>query len=306
MAVSLKHGFTSAIADDPAAQAAGEVLPSHWNAEHTLTQGTGKLLGRTTAGTGATEEITPNSSLTLAATALSVTSRTIDGIAFDHTADVTVIAPATHAASSKATPVDADELPLVDSAASNVLKRLTWANLKATLKAYFDTLYPNASLFAITTTANALADNNTVQNIFPSANDALTVEANTAYYVVGIIRITNGTTSHYDSFGLGGTATFTSIGLESWAAKQAAATVSTDSRRLWITSAAMVQVDSPNTNAGVSIRIEGHIRVANAGTIIPQIQFSAAPGGTNQVEPNTYLRLQKIGSDTVASNGSWA
>lgn len=38
-----------------------------------------------------------------------------------------------HAATSKATPVDADELPLSDSAASNALKKLTWANLKAAI-----------------------------------------------------------------------------------------------------------------------------------------------------------------------------
>lgn len=74
------------------------------------------------------------------ATALQ-TARTIDGQSFDGTANITVIAPGTHAATSKATPVDADEIPLVDSAASNVLKRLTWANLKATVKTYFDTLY---------------------------------------------------------------------------------------------------------------------------------------------------------------------
>lgn len=40
-----------------------------------------------------------------------------------------------HNATSKATPVDADELGLIDSAASNVLKKLTWANLYATLDA---------------------------------------------------------------------------------------------------------------------------------------------------------------------------
>ena len=46
-----------------------------------------------------------------------------------------------HAASGKTTPVDADETMLLDSAASFVKKVLTWANLKATLKTYFDTLY---------------------------------------------------------------------------------------------------------------------------------------------------------------------
>ena len=45
------------------------------------------------------------------------------------------------AASTKATPVDADLLPLADSAASFGLKNLTWANLKATIKAYFDGIY---------------------------------------------------------------------------------------------------------------------------------------------------------------------
>lgn len=45
------------------------------------------------------------------------------------------------AATSKATPVDADTLALSDSAAANVLKKLTWANLKAALKTYFDGLY---------------------------------------------------------------------------------------------------------------------------------------------------------------------
>lgn len=38
-----------------------------------------------------------------------------------------------HAATEKTTPVDADELPLADSAASWVLKKLTWANVIATL-----------------------------------------------------------------------------------------------------------------------------------------------------------------------------
>lgn len=46
-----------------------------------------------------------------------------------------------HGATDKPIPVDADELPLADSAAGFSLKKLTWTNVKATLKTYFDTLY---------------------------------------------------------------------------------------------------------------------------------------------------------------------
>jgi hypothetical protein len=43
----------------------------------------------------------------------------------------------------KATPVNADSFGIIDSAAANVLKELTWTNVKSTLKTYFDTLYNN-------------------------------------------------------------------------------------------------------------------------------------------------------------------
>jgi hypothetical protein len=46
-----------------------------------------------------------------------------------------------NSATAKTTPVDADTFGVMDSADSNVLKKLSWANIKATLKTYFDTLY---------------------------------------------------------------------------------------------------------------------------------------------------------------------
>jgi hypothetical protein len=51
------------------------------------------------------------------------------------------VGAAIHAASAKTTPADADETALVDSAASYGLKKVTWSNIKATLKGYFDGLY---------------------------------------------------------------------------------------------------------------------------------------------------------------------
>lgn len=53
-----------------------------------------------------------------------------------------------NAAAAKATPVDADTMGLIDSAAASVLKKVTWANIKATLKAYFDTIYISVGNFA--------------------------------------------------------------------------------------------------------------------------------------------------------------
>lgn len=50
-----------------------------------------------------------------------------------------------NSATAKSTPVDADMFGLMDSAASNILKKLSWLNIKATLKTYFDTLYPSGS-----------------------------------------------------------------------------------------------------------------------------------------------------------------
>jgi hypothetical protein len=57
MAVSLKHNFASAISDDPASVTAGHVLPSHWNAEHTLTAAANSVVARAAATGGAVSDV---------------------------------------------------------------------------------------------------------------------------------------------------------------------------------------------------------------------------------------------------------
>lgn len=57
-----------------------------------------------------------------------------------------------HAVAGKSTPVDADELPLADSAASFALKKLTWANIKATLLTWLQTtVFPAPGAIGATT-----------------------------------------------------------------------------------------------------------------------------------------------------------
>lgn len=72
----------------------------------------------------------------------------LDGIeALADVTDSANVGSSIHGATAKTTLVDADTMPLIDSAASNVLKKVTWANIKATLKSYFDTLYQAAGSY---------------------------------------------------------------------------------------------------------------------------------------------------------------
>lgn len=73
------------------------------------------------------------------------TARTINGVSFDGSANIEVIAAATHAATSKTTPVDADELVIADSAAAFGLKKLTWANVKTTILSSFGVMINTAT-----------------------------------------------------------------------------------------------------------------------------------------------------------------
>jgi hypothetical protein len=115
---------------------------------------------------------TLNQSTTGSAATLT-TSRNIDGQAFNGSASITVIAPGTHAAAAKTTPVDADELPLVDSAASNVLKKLTWADLKAAVASYIVNGAPGA-LDTLDELAAALGDD---ANFATTVTNALALKA---------------------------------------------------------------------------------------------------------------------------------
>lgn len=71
MTITISHSFVSGKADGGDATL---VKPSDWNAAEVTSMATGKLLGRTTAGTGAFEEITPSSDLTFTAGVLGLTA----------------------------------------------------------------------------------------------------------------------------------------------------------------------------------------------------------------------------------------
>lgn len=78
MALQVTHSFVSAKADgsDPT-----RVQPSNWNAAHSLSMATSRLLGRTTAGDGAVEEISAGTGLGLSSGTLAITNVQLTAIA---------------------------------------------------------------------------------------------------------------------------------------------------------------------------------------------------------------------------------
>lgn len=103
--------------------------------------------------------------------------------AIEASADVTDavnVASSIHGATLGTTPVDADEIAYLNSASSFSLVRITWINVKAFLKTYFDTIYTLTNLGGVPTsrTVNAKALS---ANITLTQDDVASGTTNKAY-----------------------------------------------------------------------------------------------------------------------------
>ncbi|UCI23674.1 hypothetical protein [Mesorhizobium sp. B2-8-5] len=145
----------------------------------------------------------------------------------------------------------------------------------------------------------------TAQNVFAAANDTLTVQAGVAYRFRARIGLNTGATSHTTAFGLGGSATFTSIGYTAKTASAASATTPATPQMVSPQTAAATVLNAASTAARTDIEIEGIVRVNAGGTIIPQVTFSAGPTGTCETAIDSFFEVEPIGANTVAAVGNW-
>lgn len=167
-----------------------------------------------------------------------------------------------------------------------------------------------APYFTALTADRTGSDVNTAQAVFGSSEDAITLPASTSYHFKALYFITRaaGSTSHTTSVLFGGSATFTSImyAIES-TTTTGAPSATTASQQLVATAATatVAATTSTSTTENIVIKLEGIMRINGSGTVIPQFQYSAAPGGAPTIKANSYFMLTPIGSDTVASVGPW-
>jgi len=155
--------------------------------------------------------------------------------------------------------------------------------------------------------ALALTSSATAQNAFSTLN-AISVQAATTYMFDGFYLIkTTGATTHTISMSFAlTTATITNC---TWTTMSyPLSSTPTNAVRAqdgnFFASVDGGLVNATNATAFNIVKFEGIMRVNAAGTVNPQITFSAAPGGTNTMEIGSYIRFYPIGSNTINSVGT--
>jgi hypothetical protein len=144
----------------------------------------------------------------------------------------------------------------------------------------------------------------TAQPIFPAAQDTFTSLANMTYDFTLMLSVTNGATTCTKALSFGGTAVISSIRYAAMAQNVAVNSAgATQSSGHYDTAASTVVLATGTTPWW--LLVDGMMRITTAGTIIPQITFSADPTGTILFKQNSFMRLQTPGSDTFTGASGW-
>jgi hypothetical protein len=154
--------------------------------------------------------------------------------------------------------------------------------------------------------AFTLANATGVQNCLTAANDTITLSASTSYMVEGFYKIVTGATTHTTAIAFGGTATITNFEYEAMLWSAAANTISTTQSTTQVSGTASKVLNATSTAVHTMIKFKGILRVNGAGTIIPQIAFSADPTGACTMAIGSYISFTPLGTNTFAAVGNWS
>jgi hypothetical protein len=164
--------------------------------------------------------------------------------------------------------------------------------------------YVPVTMFARLTSDNTISNVDTDQDVFSSTLNSWTLQGSTTYWIEGEYYTTHSATAHSIAIGFAGTATFTSVSYSSLAWITAAGTQTLTQAATLIQSASMTVVNTSGSNAQEVVKFSGFISVNAGGTVIPQLKFSVAPGGTVLVKAGTYIKFTPVGTSSVESIGN--
>lgn len=154
--------------------------------------------------------------------------------------------------------------------------------------------------------AYTLTNQIATQKVFDLPQDTITLQAATTYMFEGQYLLTTGTTTHITSMSFVlTTATMTNCSWTSTTGMPTALNAATSgSFHAIFNSVAGGNVNTTSASANTMITFKGIMRVDVGGTMVPNIAFSAQPGGTNTVLIGSYLKFYPIGANTINSVGT--
>jgi len=138
----------------------------------------------------------------------------------------------------------------------------------------------------------------------------VSVAASTAYRFKGFFRMSRaaGAVSHTVNLGFGGTATLTAINYLAVATTTTGDILGTPQMKyISVATTTAITAASTSTTENNVIFMEGTVQINAAGTFIPQVAFSAAPGGAGTIAVGAYFEMTPIGVNNATINiGDWA
>ena len=169
----------------------------------------------------------------------------------------------------------------------------------------------NTAHIIVLASDNTITDTATAQAVFnvgTAGAGTITLPASTSYIMEAVYYITRtvGSNSHTLStlFAIGGS--LTSIAYVAETTSTTGNTLGAVSR-IYGTAASAVAVTAASVSAteNITVTIRGIVRTNAAGTFVPQIKYSSAPGGAPTVLANSHFKLIPIGNNSVTFVGNW-
>jgi len=156
-------------------------------------------------------------------------------------------------------------------------------------------------------TDHTLSNVNTAQNAFHGSYDTFPLDVNSVWMFEGCYIIASGTTTHttaisFSDVGNTGICHFATM----TASTGAYGTVTRAQDFTIFNSSGGGAINTTTTSALMMVNFNGRITVDTACNFVPQLTFSAAPGGTNLLKSGSWIKLTRLWTgESVFADPEW-
>jgi hypothetical protein len=164
--------------------------------------------------------------------------------------------------------------------------------------------YIGPSMFRRLQVDASYTNSNAVQPWFPTFG-SVAVAADRVYHFRGRLALNRGSTSASVGVGFSTTATITTIDYTAIGQSQAVGTAGATQQSSRRNDIPILLTAPASTADSVWVTVEGIVSFADAGTLTPEFQFSAAPGA-GTIAAETFFFMWEMGEPGDETRGDWS